>query len=68
MKPKLRPERLYEGDNGRVFCGALSCAGMSAHFTGRDLSGALVRRLTPDDQAAFASLGAAMRCEGCGRT
>lgn len=45
MKPKLSPSALYIGDNGRCFCGAH--AGCSAKFTGRDISGQRVVRVTP---------------------
>ena len=44
---KLVETDLYLGDNGRVFCGRLRHAGMTAHFSGRDLSGQKVERLTP---------------------
>ena len=43
-KPKLRDDALYLGDNGRCFCGAH--AGVTARFTGRDLSGQRVMHLT----------------------
>lgn len=44
--PALRSVALYFGDNGRCFCGRLHCAGMNAHYTGRDLSGQRVERIT----------------------
>lgn len=66
-KPVLRSDRLYLGDNGRAFCGALRCAGMSSHFTGRDLSGQKVYKVTREDLAAFkAETGHMIRCESCG--
>lgn len=49
--PVLKPGRIYRGDNGRIFC--TEHAGYSATFTGRDLSGHRVRRLTPADEARF---------------
>lgn len=36
-KPKLKPGIIYYADNGRRIC--LECAGMSAKFTGYDISG-----------------------------
>ena len=73
-KPVLNMGTLYEGDNGRIFCGA--CAGASATYTGRDISGQEVRRLTVDDADAFRAemirYGcpdlAEMCCESCGKT
>lgn len=59
---KLDPAKLYLGDNGRVFCGALRCAGASAYFSGRDLSGQAVQALTPEAVRAHG-----FACEGCGR-
>lgn len=66
-KPKLKPDVLYVGDNGRLFCGKLSCAGMSSHFTGRDISGQKVVKCTKEDAADWhqAQLGIP-ECEGCG--
>lgn len=68
-KPKLDVARLYIGDNGRIFCGALRCAGMSAHFTGRTIAGQRVRRITDAYARAWPTqeLGP-VRCESCGRT
>lgn len=64
----LDPSKLYYGDNGRVFCGRLHCAGTSAHFTRYTISGAPVIVV----RAAAAStwrreFGEPMRCEGCGQ-
>jgi hypothetical protein len=64
MKAKIRIDRLYLGDNGRCFCGALRCAGMTAHYTGRDLSGQKIFPLTPAARAAAPDV--VFRCEGCG--
>jgi hypothetical protein len=61
MTPKLNEKTLYLGDNGRCFCGKLRCAGMTAHFTGRDLSG---QRVQAVDAASAAKYG--LRCAGCG--
>ena len=67
-KPKLDPARLYIGDNGRIFCGALQCAGMSAHFTGRTIAGQRVRPITDAYAVSWptAELGP-VKCESCGR-
>jgi hypothetical protein len=60
---KLAEGVLYLGDNGRCFCGKLRCAGMTAHFSGRDLSGQRVLTLSA---ASIKRHG--FRCEGCGVT
>ena len=60
-KRKLKETALYLGDNGRVFCGTLRCAGQSSYFTGRDISGQRVMELSPEDAAGFA-------CETCRAT
>lgn len=44
-EPVLDGEAIYLGDNGRCFCG--EHAGMTARYTGRDLSGQRVLRLEP---------------------
>lgn len=65
-KPKLLDNALYLGDNGRCFCGAH--AGTTAKYTGRDLSGQRVMKLTAADAAYSASKGwPAAKCEtpGC---
>lgn len=64
----LNPNNLYIGDNGRIFCGAMRCSGSSAHYTGRDLSGAKVERLSV---AAVKELRGLIQrepsCESCGK-
>lgn len=68
QRSTLDPAALYEGDNGRITCGALRCAGSSAHFTGRTIAGQRVRRLDAAQARAFrAELGVLPRCESCGR-
>lgn len=59
---------LYLGDNGRMTCGDLKCAGMTAHFSGmtRDLSGQTMQRVTLDDVREFGLMGIVPVCEGCG--
>jgi len=63
--PVLREDALYLGDNGRCFCGRLHHAGMTAHFTGRDLSGQLVHRVTEADQREARRMGETLACEAC---
>jgi len=59
---------LYIGDNGRVHCGALRCAGHTAHATGRDLGGMPVLRIDPDVVTRWAHMiGEPPACETCGR-
>lgn len=63
----LRDDALYHTDNGRVVCGRH--AGMTAQFTGRDISGQRVARVTPKDATAWmAMLGEKIECEDCGCT
>lgn len=70
---KLNPNRIYLGDNGRCFCGAERCAGMTASATGRDLSGQPVYMLKPEDVAEHERASVemcgrvvALACESCG--
>lgn len=59
--------RLYIGDNGRLTCASLRCAGSSAHFTGHDLSGQKLALMTRQDCAEWTeALGAPPSCETCG--
>jgi hypothetical protein len=62
-KPKLKPGIIYSADNGRLVC--VDCAGMSAKYTGRDLSG---HRVTPVPVSETVDwhkeFGKPMRCEG----
>ena len=57
----LNPRQLYVGDNGRCTCGAMRCAGATAHYSGRDLSGQAMAPLTAREAIAHG-----LRCEGCG--
>ena len=70
----LSESALYYGDNGRIFCGA--CAGASARYTGRDISGQKVARVKPEDVAAWDADMARyyptgtfppLACESCGK-
>ncbi len=65
MNPVLRPDRLYFGDNGRIHCGSLRCAGMSAHFTGRTISGQRVVPVNFRDVVQRPKDLGPMRCETC---
>ena len=60
-KPVLKDDALYVGDNGRVYHGL--CSGMSARFTGRDISGQKVERITEPEIQADPDL---WKCERCG--
>lgn len=62
-KPVLLDRALYIGDNGRVFCGAH--AGMSARWSGYDLSGHKVARITPAYCKRNGEEIAALKCEQC---
>jgi len=62
LKPILDPHQLYLGDNGACFCGG--CAGASAKYTGRDISGQRVYALTEEDLA----IDTVLCCEICGST
>lgn len=68
-KPVLDPGALYLGDNGRCFCGA--CAGTSAKYTGRDISGQKVARIDFDALVQWrAEMGDSNhdpKCEDCGK-
>jgi hypothetical protein len=63
----LNSATIYLGDNGRAFCGSLHCAGMTAYYSGRDLSGQAVEPIAhPDDVRA--ALAAHIKCEQCGKS
>ena len=61
MRPLLREGALYWSDNGRVICA--KCAGMSALYTGRDISGQRVERITVDDVLAWPEDLGTLHCE-----
>ena len=61
QRPALRADALYLGDNGRAFCGLLTCAGSTAYWSGRDLSGQPVEVLTPQEAHEYR-----ITCEKCG--
>jgi len=63
--PLLREDAIYLGDNGRCFCARH--AGMTARYTGRDLSGQPVHRVTDADQREARRMGVTLACEECRR-
>ena len=64
-RPLLREGAIYWADNGRRICAR--CAGASALYTGRDISGQPVERATLRDSVEWlSSLGSMLACErGC---
>jgi hypothetical protein len=67
MRPVLLDHALYHTDNGRIVCG--KHAGTSAKYTGRDISGQRVERVTWEDgEAWLAEIGEPISCEDCGKT
>jgi hypothetical protein len=54
---------LYFTDNGAILCGRH--LGTSAAYTGRDISGQPIERVTPDDSADLLALGVPVGCECC---
>lgn len=61
--PALRPAAVYFGDNGRALCADPSCAGMTALYSGHDLSGLPLERATVADVAGWPAELGALRCE-----
>ena len=63
-RPFLREGAVYWADNGRRICAG--CAGASALYTGRDLSGQPVERVTVEDVRAWPEDLGPLACEmGC---
>lgn len=63
-RPVLVPGAVYWADGGRVVC--LRCAGASALYTGRDVSGQKVARVTVEDVRAWPDDLGVLRCaSGC---
>lgn len=65
--PVLKAGALYLSDNGRLIC--RDCAGMTALYTGHDISGQPVDRVTVDDVAVWETgfdgfAGRPMVCDG----
>jgi hypothetical protein len=66
MKPTtIQNDSLYFTDNGAIYCGAH--LGTTARYTGRDLSGQPIERVTPDDVRQAQTSGFALKCETCER-
>lgn len=66
MESKLAAGAIYVGDNGRMMCAAMTCAGATATVSGRDLSGQRVRRTEVEDVAVWGTFDlGSMTCE-CG--
>lgn len=64
LRPLLAPGAVYWADNGRRICRA--CAGTSALYTGADLSGQPVERVTLADVREWPDELGALGCErGC---
>lgn len=62
-KSVIKPGIIYTSDNGRLIC--LHCAGMSAKFTGRDISGQRVQAVPVSETVAWrAEFGRDLACEG----
>jgi len=64
---KLDPDILYTVDNGRITCGRLACAGMTACYSGKTLAGGKVKPVSARLEAEFKAARLPLRCEGCGR-
>ena len=64
---KIKSEALYLTDGGRCYCG--DHLGMTAKYTGRDISGQPIHRVTSFDAKEAESMGVALTCEQprCGR-
>jgi hypothetical protein len=61
-RPVLTPGAVYWGDGGMRIC--CDCAGASALYTGRDISGQPVERATLCDAVGWLSaLGSPLACE-----
>lgn len=64
MRKALKDGAVYFADNGRAICS--KCAGMSALYTGCDISGQEVERVTVEDVRYLAQHGIPTGCEmGC---
>ena len=60
-RPLLREGAVYWADNGRRICAR--CAGASALYTGRDISGQPVERVSLDDVRAWPKDLGPLACE-----
>lgn len=57
------PAAHYFTDNGAVLCG--DHLGASAKYTGRDISGQPIERVTPEDVRDAKAMGWEVQCEHC---
>lgn len=64
-KPLLEDDALYITDNGACYCGKHT--GAAARYTGHDISGQKVDRVTEADQSYYEQIadGRRMACETC---
>lgn len=63
-KPVVKDDSLYFADNGACYCG--KHLGMTARYTGRDISGQRIERITPRVLSECLSIGFKPKCENCG--
>lgn len=68
LRPKLKPDALYIGENGRIHCGKVHCAGLTAHLTGRNLHGGRALLVSPRVAAQLVAEGVRPTCGTCGLT
>lgn len=62
-KPVLKDDTLYFTDNGAIYHG--KCCGMSARYTGRDISGQAVMAITAAVREQCLAEGLEPKCERC---
>jgi hypothetical protein len=61
----LKAGRIYIGDNGRVMCSHLKCAGQTARYNGKDISGQQVQEVTAADLSIVPGFPDSFTCQ-CG--
>lgn len=62
---RISDDAIYLVDNGASYCGAH--LGASARYTGRDISGQPIMRVTPEMAKAAQADGWTVTCERCGK-
>lgn len=62
-KPVVKDDSLYFADNGACYCS--KHLGMSARYTGRDISGQKIERVTASVLAECTAIGFTPKCESC---
>lgn len=62
---QAQADAIYLTDNGAAYCG--SHLGASARFTGRDISGQPIHKITIDDVREADAMGFTIACETCGK-